>query len=133
MAKQTALHYQHGRDAKRYTVLKKTAKTADLGLEDGTLVIGGCAIGKPVESHRSYCLIEEDGAKPPTKAELKKTAADLRTKAEATKAAAALAMQAAEAGKESDNAEALITEALAADEAAKAAVQAAEEAEAAAK
>lgn len=133
-SKPTALHHQHGRAPNRLVVLKKNGnKTADLGLENGTLIVGGCPIGKQDSEHRSYCIIEEEPGKPLSKADLKKQAAELRAKADAAAAAANAAMQAADAGKDGDKAEELVAAALAADEEAKAAAKAAEEAEAAAK
>ena len=134
-SKATALHHQYGREPNRLTVLKKNGnRTCDLGADDGTLIVSGCPIGKQESPHRSYCIIEDEaGGKPPTKAELKKNAADLRIKADAAIAAAKTAMQAADAGKDSDKAEELVAAALVADEEAKAAVKAAEEAETAAK
>jgi len=134
MAKATALHHQHGRDPNRLVVLKKNgSKTADLGLEDGTLIVSGCPIGPQSDKHRSYCILEEDAAKPPTKAELKKLAADLRAKADAAAVAARAAMEAADAGKDTDQAEALIKAAFAAGEEATLALREADAAEAALK
>ncbi len=134
MAKATALHHQHGRDPNRLVVLKKNGnKTADLGLEDGTLIVSGCPIGPQSDKHRSYCILEEDAAKPPTKAELKKLAADLRAKADAAAVAARAAMEAADAGKDTDQAEALIKAAFAAGEEATLALREADAAEAALK
>lgn len=134
MAKPTALHHQHGRDPIRLTVLKKNVnKTADLGLEDGTLIVSGCPIGPQSDKHRSYCILEEDAAKPPTKAELKKVAVDLRSKSDAAAVAARAAMEAAEAGKDTDQAEALIAAAVKAGEEASQALADADAAEAALK
>lgn len=134
MAKPTALHHQHGRDPNRLVVLKKNGnKTADLGLEDGTLIVSGCPIGKQEAAHRSYCILEDDATKAPTKAELKKLSVDLRAKADAAAAAAKAAMEAADAGKDSDQAEALIKAALEAGEEAALALREADAAEAALK
>lgn len=135
MAKQFVLHHQPGRPAaNRFVLLKKHANnTADFGLEDGTVVVEGCPIGLQKDTHRSYCLIvDESAAKAakPSKAELKKSAADLRAKANDARKTADEANAAAEAGKDSDEAEALIQTALEAEEAAKAADAAADEAEA---
>lgn len=134
MAKPTALHHQHGRDPNRLVVLKKNgSKTTDLGLEDGTLIVSGCPIGPQSDKHRSYCVLEEDAAKPLTKAELKKQAADLRIKANEAAAAAQAAMDAADAGKDTDQAESLIAAAVKAGEEASQALAGADAAEAALK
>lgn len=138
MAKQFVLHHQPGRPAaNRFVLIKKHANnTADFGLEDGTIVVEGCPIGLQKDVHRSYCLIvDETAAKAakPSKAELKKIAADLRSKATEARKAADEANAAAEAGKDGDDAESLIQAALEAEEAASAAEKAAAEAEAALK
>lgn len=126
-SKASALHHQYNREPNRLVVLKKHAKTADLGLEDGTLIVSGCPIGPQTDPHRSYCVIEADApaGKPPTKAELTKAAKELRAKADAAAVAAKAASDAAEAGKESEQADDLIKAAIAAgDEAAQAALEA---------
>ena len=139
MAKQHALHHQHGREPNRLVLHKKHANnTADIGLEDGTVLVHGCPIG-PVKDqpHRSYCIIVDDKtaqAAKPSKAELKKLATELRQTANAAKEAFDKAAEAAElAGPDAENAEALALAALEAEEAYKAADKAADEAEAALK
>lgn len=133
-SKATALHHQPGREPNRFFLLKKNAnKTADLGDEDGNVIIGGCPIGKQADEHRSYCTIEDEPANPLSKAELKKQAADLRTKADAAAVAAKAAMDAADAGKDTDQAEALIKDAFTKDEEATQALRDADAAEAALK
>lgn len=132
--KATALHHQHGRDPNRFVLLKINGnKTADLGLEDGTLKIAGCPIGPQADKHRSYCTVEAEAIKPPTKAELKKLAVDLRAKANEAATAAKAAMEAADAGKDTEQAEALIKAAFAAGEEATLAAREADAAEAALK
>lgn len=133
-SKSIALHHQPGREPNRFFLLKKNAnKTADLGDEDGNVVIAGCPIGKQADEHRSYCTIEEDPAKPLSKAELKKQAVDLRAKSDAAVAAAKAAMDAADAGKDTDQAEALIKDAFTKGEEATQAQRDADAAEAALK
>lgn len=139
MAKTFVLHHQHGRQPNRLVLHKKhTNNTADIGLEDGTVLVHGCPIG-PVKDqpHRSYCTLVDEktaqGAKP-SKAELKKIATELRQQANAAKEAFDKAAEAAnEAGPDAENSEALALAAIEAEEAYKAADRAADEADAALK